>query len=203
MDATPFGAILGELLERVPGAFACALVDIQGETVDYAGVGDPFDVKVAAAHLRILLDQVERLGTLGEPASIVIRGAKRTLAVRRLPDGYALIVLLRRRAGFTASRRAYAACERALAIEAGWSTPVDAPIWHPVHVESDRRGRPVRVGDHGVRVEILGAIVGLPPRELGFRVRTAAGSELSLVREARSCWYADEALSSLDEPKPR
>lgn len=201
MDVTTFAKILGDLLTRVPGAFASALVDLGGETVDYAGVGDPFDVKVAAAHVRILLNDLEELGALGVPQWIIVRGAKRSFVGRRLPEGYAVVVMLRRRAGFTASERAFAACERALAAEAGW-TPVDArPRWFPVRVQVDRRGRPTLVGSPPVPVEVFGAVMGLPRRERGFRVRTSTGSELTLVREAGHAWYADEDLEALSAPE--
>jgi predicted regulator of Ras-like GTPase activity (Roadblock/LC7/MglB family) len=192
IDATPFTPILTELLTRIPGAYASVLVDYDGETVDYAGMGDPFDLKVAAAHLRILLNDVEALGALGDPRWLVIRGARRSIVARALPERYALVVLLRRRAGFTASRRAFDACEQALCEEAGLARASDGPRWYPVEVEADRRGRPRRVGS--APVEVLGAVVGLAARERGFRVRIADGRELTVVREARSCWYADERL---------
>jgi len=197
-DVTEFSKILGELLRRLPGAFATALVDLGGETVDYAGVGDPFDIKVAAAHVRILLNDLEQLGTLGVPQRIIIRGEKRSLIGRRLPEGYALVVLLRRRAGFTASERAFMACERALALEAGWSAPAARPAWFPVAVTVDGRGRPTLVGSPPLSVEVFGSVMGLPRSERGFRVRTSTGTELTLVREAGHAWYADENLEALD-----
>lgn len=205
MDASAFSHILEELIGRLPGAFACALVDQLGETVDYAGACDPFDVKFAAAHLRILLDQVARWAVLGEPRSVVVRGQQRSFVARQLPDGYALVVLFRRRAGFSASRRAFASCERSLAREAGWHLSIEDTVWHPTSVETDRRGRPTVIGPERLRVEVLGSVQGLPAFERGFRVRTADGSELTLVREPRRCWYSDEALEDLkpDPARPR
>lgn len=195
-DATAFAKILSDLLTRLPGAFATALVDLGGETVDYAGVGDPFDVKVAAAHVRILLNDLEELGALGVPRWIIIRGAKRSFIGRRLPEGYALVVLLRRRAGFTASERAFEACERALAAEAGWSATA-RPTWFPVAVKVNGRGRPTLVGSPPHAVEVFGSVMGLPRSEKGFRVRMTTGTELTLVREAGHAWYADEDLDAL------
>ena len=58
----------------------------------------------------------------------------------------------------------------------------------------DARGRPVRVGEGRVSVEVLGAVMGLGVRERGFRVRTHDGTELTLVREPRERWYADEPV---------
>lgn len=209
-DETPFTPILRDLVRRVPGAYAVALVDCDGEAVDYDGAASPFDLRVASAHLQILLRQVGELGALGAPKWLVLRGQKQSLVARTLPEGYAIGLLLKKRAGFAPSRRAFAACEYALGVEAGWRLPRSqkAPrrkvgsaaaeqaheeeIWHAVPVEADRRGRPKRVGRSGAVVEILGAVVGLPSSERGYRVRTSAGTELTLVREARNCWYSDD-----------
>jgi hypothetical protein len=200
MDVTSFAKILTELIARLPGAYACALVDLGGETVDYAGLADPFDVKVAAAHMRIILNDLEEYGAIGTPRWVVLRGAKRTLVARRLPEGYALVVMLRRRAGFTASARAYAACERALSREAGWSHVEDGPAWFPVDVEIDRRGRPTRLGARAMTVDVFGSVMGLARSERGFRVRTSSGTELTVIREAGNTWYADEDLDALEAP---
>ncbi len=198
-DATPFTSILDALLAGVPGAYACVLVDVQGESVDYAGRGDPFDIRIAGAHLQIAIEQVRRAAVLGLPRWLVVRGTKLSTVVRALPEGYALAVLLRPRIGFSASERAFLACERALAKEAGWPAPRERP-WHAIVVETDRRGRPLRVGQivqEGLDVEVLGAIVGLPPGERGYRVRTSRGAEFTVVREASRRWYADESPASL------
>lgn len=198
-DATPFTAILEALIERVSGAFAAAIVDSQGETVDYAGRGEPFDLRVTAAHVQIILASLDRFGALGEPRWVVIRGARKSVAASVLPDGYVLVLLLRPRAAFTISTRALKVCTRALAEEAGWTDlakrdGVKQRSWFEVPVETDRRGRPLHVGAKRLSVEILGAVMGLSVRERGFRVRTAEGSELTLVREPRKRWYADEPV---------
>jgi hypothetical protein len=206
MDATPFAQILIDLLLRLPGAYACALVDLGGETVDYAGVVNPFDVKVAAAHLRIILNDLDEYGALGRPRWVVLRGEKRSFVARSLPEGYALVVMLRRRAGFTASARAYATCERELAAEAGWGHLHHGPAWFPIDVDIDRRGRPTRIkrgGGAGVAVEVLGSVMGMPQNEQGFRVRTATGSELMVVREAGNTWYADEDPLAINAREPQ
>jgi len=200
MDATAFAKILTDLIGRLPGAFACALVDLGGETVDYAGIVDPFDVKVAAAHMRIVLNDLEEYGALGRPRSVVLRAARRTFIARRLPEGYALVVLLRRRAGFAASARAFAACERALSAEAEWKHVEEGTPWFPIDVAIDARGRPTRVGSPPVAVEVFGSVMGLPRTERGFRVRTQGGSEMTVIREVGNCWYADEDLAALAKP---
>jgi hypothetical protein len=198
-DATPFTIILDALIDRVAGAYAAALVDSQGETVDYTGRGEPFDLRVAAAHVQIILASVERYAALGEPRWIVIRGPRKSIAASVLPDGYVLMLLLRPRAAFTISTRALKVCTRALAEEAGWTDleqrdGVKQRSWFEVDVDTDRRGRPTHVGPKKVPVEVLGAVMGLAVRERGFRVRTAEGSELTLVREPQQRWYADEPV---------
>src|SRR5687768_4860193 len=171
-DETPFTAILALLVTRIPGAYGAALVDNVGETVDYSGASDPFDLRVAAAHVQLLLQAVGRLRAFGEPQFIVVRGTEKSILMRALPDGYALAIMLRRRAGFAdiASRRALSACERSLAKEAGWTAP--KPSWVVVEVVDDPRGRPLTLGTRRIPVEVMGALVGLPRGERGFRVRT-------------------------------
>lgn len=216
-----FAGILADLIRRIPGASAAALVDAEGETVDYWGKMDPYDLRVAAAHLQLELAHVSRLRPLGAVHTLMIRGAKRSFVVRAVHDEYALAVVLGRRAGFTASARAFAACERALCEEAGWPTPrpVDGHTWYAVEVTRDGRGRPSRLRwpsarsslpghdktrkarlARGVPVEVLGSLTGLQPRERGYRVRLSSGKEVTVVREAGGFWYADEPLAGADQP---
>ena len=189
MDASPFSAILADLVARIPGAYAAALVDWEGETVDYTGHVDPFDVKVAAAELSLVLKAMKERD-LGEPRWFIARGTSRTLMTHAMPEGYAVTVLLKKRAGFTASRRALLVAKGALAREAAW--PIEEIHWYPVEVRTER-GRPVRVTykNDVHSVVVLGTVVGLSARERGFRVRTDTGNEITLVREAGNWWYAD------------
>jgi predicted regulator of Ras-like GTPase activity (Roadblock/LC7/MglB family) len=208
-DASPFAEILGDLLARVPGALAAALVDEEGECVDYTGTTDPYDLKVAAAHFSIVLaEAAERLGPLGAPRTLLVRCERKTFLVQSLPERYAMIVILRARAGFASSARAIGLCERALAAEASWTAPA-GPSWHPIRVECKGR-RPARIASDSQRpraahehgsgaprmhaVEVLGALVLADARERGFRVRLDTGVELTVVREAGGFWYADEAI---------
>ena len=173
-DASTFAPILAMLVTRVPGAYAAALVDGEGETVDYFSVTDPFEVKVAAAHWRIVLAEItERAAALGRPRGFVVRAARRSFVIRALPEDYALVLALRRRAGFSESPRAFEACIHALCREACWPSET-APEWFPVVVQCDRRGRPCTVRwlrpAEGVAesqrrtVEVLGRLVGVVPR---------------------------------------
>jgi hypothetical protein len=199
-----FAVILRDLVRRVPGAFAAALVDWDGECVDYAiekppgarAAVDPFDVKVAGAHWAIVLDEISQRPAFGVVQTIVCRGERRSFMIRTLPDRYVLVILLAKRAGFVPVARALDACERALAHEAAWTLPKGRGVWVPVDVETDDRSRPawLTMGAISCPVEVLGGLTRLQPREVGFRVRLPSGGELNLVREAGRLWYADEKL---------
>jgi hypothetical protein len=194
-DATAFTLILSELVSRIPGAHSAALVDGDGESVDYTGRAAPFDVKVAAAHFRIVIDETRALAPFQALSTLVVRGSAKSFVARVLPDGYAIVVLLGRRAGFSALR-ALDVCERSLVAEAGL-TPRAVPPWTVVTVDCDVRKRPTRVaspGSVGYDVEVLGSVLGLPHNERAFRVRLETGAEVMLVRERGGTWYADEPI---------
>lgn len=210
-ERTSFAMILERLVANCAGALGAALVDGEGETVDYAGVLHTFDVKVAAAHMRILLHEADQSPAFGPGTrAIVARAAARTLFIRAIADGYAIVLVLARGA-FAPSQRALVGAERALAREAGWNAPAGREAkWFPVEVEpapGDRR-RPARLRAGGAGaggaggaggstwqpVEVMGSLVGMRGRERGFRVRLRSGAELTLVREPLGRWFADEPI---------
>jgi hypothetical protein len=199
-SASVFAAILGHLVARIPGARGAALVDQEGETVDYAGSMAPFDTRIAAAHWRIVLNDLSALRTLGSAHWLAVRAAKRTYLAHELTEGYALVLVFARRAGLFGWERAVSCCVTALGREAGW-TAMSKRSWYAVEVRSDSRGRPVAFVSEGAShpVEVLGTVVGLRNRERGWRVRLqSSGVEATLVRETGSFWYADEALDRRD-----
>ncbi|HEY3819537.1 MAG TPA: hypothetical protein VGL81_20345 [Polyangiaceae bacterium] len=193
-------------MTRVPGARAAAFVDRQGETVDYSGRLDPYAVRLAAAHWRIVLDEVNRQRSLQSARWLALRARRASYLVHELPEGYALVVVLARAAGFVGWRRAVAACAQALGEEAGWT--LGGTPWFPVQVMADERRRPSSlppgVGGRPRPIEILGTIAGggLARRERGWRVRFDTGVEATLVREPGGVWYSDEPLES-GNPKRR
>jgi hypothetical protein len=190
-----FTAILAALVSRIAGAKAAALVDRDGETVDYAGRLDPFSMRLAAAHWRLVLDQTAALTTLGATRWMALRAARVSFLVHALPEGYAIVVQLARAAGFVEWRRALSACVHALGREAGW--PDRGRPWFHVEVETDGRRRPATLATaQGARpIEILGALAGgRPSRERAWRVRFASGVEATLVREPGGAWYSDEPV---------
>ena len=202
-----FSTILAELLTRIPGARAAALVDNLGETVDYAGRLDAFAVRVAAAHLRIVLQEVGEHGEFGRPTSIAVRTTRATLAVHALPDGYALALLLSYRARLTGHARPLSAVTRLLADEVGWTTGFGTGTqWHAVDVVSDLAGHPtgLRVGGEAQPLDALGRYEsGLGWRQRGWRVRFSSGVEAMLVREAGGHWYADETPIQAAPPQDK
>lgn len=196
MDASPFSEILADVVRRVPGAFAAALVDEEGETVDYTGELDPFDVKVAAAHWRVILAQLEQIPLFDGVRVLAVRGSTRGVLLRTLPERYALALVLRRRAGFSRTERPLSHAEQAIAREAGWRTQRTSATWFAVSVTCDERGRPMHIVYGGLEesVEVLGTLMGLRRREAGYRVRLASGPEVTLVREPGGFWYVEEGV---------
>jgi hypothetical protein len=194
-----FHRILSKFVALIPGARGAALVDSEGETVDYAGRAKPFDVKVAAAHWRIVLDEALATRGLRAVRSIAVRATRASYLVQVLPDGYALVVVMMRSAGFSGWQRAVAACAHALGEEAGWKQGVTElpPKWFPVTVLRDERRRPAAVRADGRLhpLEILGTLQGgLSSRERAWRIRFESGLEATLVREPGGACYLDEKL---------
>ena len=194
-----FAAILVKTLGRVPGARSAALVDSEGETVDYAGRGDPYAIRLAAAHWRIVLNAVRTSSFLASTRSLALRCADVSFVIGALPEGYAIVLTLAPWAGRPATwRRALSACACQLGEEAGWaSTPYD-DAWYAAEVMSDAAQRPslVEVGWHVEPGEVIGRLLPteLEPRERGWRVRAQRGVEAMLIREPGGFWYIDERL---------
>ncbi len=195
-----FALLLGDLVARVPGARAAALVDRDGETVDYAGDGTPFEMRVAAAHFRIVLDETRAQRSLEAARSLVVRATRASYAVHSLPDGYALVIRLTRGAGFRGLGRPIASCIRSMAGEAGWE-PGPSP-WYAIDVTSDAKGTPCTMRktgfgrvDREVPLEVLGHHMAAPKHERAWRVRIPSGVEFTLVREPGGFWYADEPVT--------
>ncbi|APR86923.1 hypothetical protein A7982_12272 [Minicystis rosea] len=194
-----FTQILERLLAATPGAKGVALVDFEGETVDYAGHFDAFELKVTAAHWQIALSEMGDAPQLGQVRHVVVRARRHGYYVRRLEDNYAVVIVLHPRASFAVSDRALAEAIGNLSREAGWPEPRGAGRWSWVEVETERRGRVrrprrVKVGAEWQPVDVMGSLVGLAPRERGFRVRLPSGLEVMLVRERLGRWFADERV---------
>ncbi len=205
---TAFTGLLSALLSRIPAALGAALVDRDGETVDYAGSLAPFEVRVASAHWRIVVDEASARPPLEGLSWLSVRAAHRSYVARVLPHGYALVLVLESAGATEGWQRAVAACAFELADEAGWTwAGMAKPEWSFVRAASDDRGRPlsVQVGDRGHAVEVLGAVKAssvLARFERGWRVRFDTGIEATLVREPGGAWYTDEPIDPADYLDP-
>jgi len=181
-------------------AFGAALVDAEGETVDYAGSLSPFEIRVAAAEWRLVLQSANEGSTHGAVTSLVFRGRDKSFAVYAVADGYALVVQLAKYS-LLPSIRAVAEAIRSLAAEAGLSLEDSAEFrlerWRRVDVkfDSDRR-RPTDLWHAGrwLPLEIFGRYHDTQHGGhcRGYRARLTDGSELTLVREPLNRWYVDE-----------
>ena len=196
-DQSSFHRILDRLVNATAGGLGAALVDHEGETVDYAGMLDTFELKVAAAHWQIVLTQIDTEKLAGV-RQITVRARTRSFVVRQLHEGYAVVLVLHRHAAFAPSERALQEAHRRLCAEAGWPAPPRDVCWFGVEVETEpnARTRPARLrGARGWEpIDVMGCMVGLRPREQGLSVRHPSGAEMSLVRERLGRWFADERV---------
>jgi hypothetical protein len=200
---SPFSAILSRLCDD-SGALAAALVDGEGETVDYAGLLSPYEIKVAAAEWRIVLAVVRESGLPGfhSASGMTIRAERRTFLIEGMPDGYAIALCLPRHC-FNVSRRALAQAIRELAREAGLSVPeARAQVhWARVKVRTppgarlQRRPDAIWLENAWSPLTILGRYQArdLSRSELGYLARLASGAEVFLVREPFGIWFIDNA----------
>jgi hypothetical protein len=196
-----FSVILSSLVERAVGSRGAALVDVDGETVDYAGRGaDSFPIRVAAAHWRIVLAEMGSGAIVDCPTSFAVRTTRVGFVVHALPDGYALVLLFARSERPERYARALSVCTHWLAREAGWNE-FSVPRWYPAEVAQDGRGIPTTiVAETGpMGLDVIGRYRARHAwRERAWRVRSQAGIEGTLVREVGGFWYADEDLTKLN-----
>lgn len=195
--ASPFTSILERLVVSTPGARGAALVDFEGETVDYAGHIDPFELKVAAATWQIVLYELEATAFAG-PTQVTVRARRSSYVLRRVNHEYAIVLILHARAAFAVSERALVEAEAALAHEAGLPRK-NRHTWFGVTVRVAAEHRPVELCIAGTwePIEVMGAVVGLRARERGYRVRLLSGAELMLIRERSGQWFSDEPINAL------
>jgi hypothetical protein len=192
-------------LRESVSALSVALVDAEGETVDYEGLIDPFETRVAAAEWGLTLKMLKSTPgqTWANTAELNFRGRAKSFVVVPLIQGYALVLQLPRRC-LRVSHRALAEAVRAISAEAGLDVP---EIWREfrerwtlVQIDSENRLRRPRAIWRAGRwrpLEILGRVARdqLQRSETGYRVRLEDGAEITLVREPLGRWYADDPIS--------
>ncbi|HET9954780.1 MAG TPA: hypothetical protein VFQ61_09760 [Polyangiaceae bacterium] len=193
-----FAPTLGRLCSSA-GVVGAALVDADGEAVDYAGRVDSFDIRVSAAEWRIILARLGRssFGPWRGTHQLMVRGVNKSFGAVLLPEGYALVVQLLPRC-FRVSPRALSEAVREICENAGLELPQNAAgQWRRVQVNESpapqRRPESVWVNRKWLPVEVLGRWVDpeLLPNEIGYRVRLLGGEEITLVREPLAQWFAD------------
>jgi len=204
-SVSPFSAILSRLCEST-GALAAALVDAEGETVDYAGVLAPYEIKVVAAEWRIVLAVVHeaRIRGFRHVTNLSVRAKRSSYLIESMPDGYAIAMRLPRHC-FAVSRRALSEAIRDLGREAGITVPeARAGVhWARVRIRTSsapgasRRPESIWVGDKWSPITILGRYQArdLSRSELGYLARLASGAEVFLVREPLGRWFMDNAAA--------
>lgn len=196
---SPFATILQRLCEAT-AARAAALVDVEGEAVDYAAVGDPFEIKVAAAEWRLILSFLgqSRAQPLVHTQEMYVRAELRSYYLAALSEGYAIVLELPRHC-FTTSERAVRQAIHELSEEAGLECPAwcKGPVtWQRVrvqHATGSRRPAALQVDDRWQELAVLGRFMEPSFRagEVGYRVRLQDGNEVSLVREPLGHWYLE------------
>ena len=91
-----FTPLLRGLYRADPGVIAAVFVDHVGECVDYCVGIDPYDAKVTGAHLILVLSESQpRVVSLmaGDTLDFIVYGSERDLMLRRIADGFALVVV--------------------------------------------------------------------------------------------------------------
>lgn len=198
-EPSPFASILQRLCEAT-SARAAALVDVEGEAVDYAAAGDPFEIKVAGAEWRLILSflRQSRLPGLAATQEMYVRAEKRSYYLAALDAGYAMVLELPRHC-FAVSPRAVHQAAHELSEEAGLESPEwcgGAVSWRRVQVQAaqgSRRPAALRLAESWQELSVLGRYSEPTFRdgEIGYRVRLYDGNEVSLVREPLGHWYLE------------
>jgi hypothetical protein len=193
-----FTSLLRGLLRGHPAIVAAAFVDGEGECVDYCSRVEPFEAKVAGAHLQIVTEEVRpRVAVLGggELVQFEVYGDARDHVVRRLDEQYVMVVVVLAGHAEAGMLEDIERVARALRREAGIEAPSWDPQAGPIEVQTRRAVgwsyAPVAFRQGNARTEIA-AVLGRwteRGRAAGgelvcFRVRTRAGIELTLAYDA-------------------
>lgn len=194
-----FTDILELLVDASVGRVAAVLVDREGEAVDHAGKLPAYEAKLAGAHWQIVLREAgeafrRRAGAGVAVGSLAVCADKLGFFVHGLEEGYVLVLVCTQAGAMAVSPRALREVEVELSREAGWPLrEPEAPRWFGVLVTCDRGARPATVhGPDGEREQVasLEPLAAAGDFERAFRIRTAQGRVLELVREASGHWYA-------------
>ncbi len=204
-DVSTFSAPILRLHAAL-AAHCVALVDGAGETVDYAGTVDPYEVRVTAAEWQLVLNTIRSCSSSvwSSTREFYFRGTRRSYCAVFLAESYAVIVELPRHA-FRVSHRALSEAVLSISLEAGFDVGSDyswgKERWLTVEVRGEgqpERPRAIWLKGQWEPIEVLGRLASseLESGALGYRVHIASGAEFTLVRERLGHWYADELATS-------
>jgi len=90
-----FGAILEEMVRRVPGAVGAVFADWEGEPVDQFAHIAALDIQLVGAHWGVVWSQAtQRLGAheLGPVEELLIEGDRAIVLVRLVSEGYFVVL---------------------------------------------------------------------------------------------------------------
>lgn len=199
---TTFTLILDRLLDATPSASGVALVDGEGETVDYTGRLDPFDMKVAAATWTIVMADLKGTKKLPPTRQLVVRARQASYVIRALHDWYNLVLVLYKHAAFAVSERALQEAHNMLCAEAGFPAPGFEARWTQVDVRTapkDRLARPQAV--RGISMEPAGRMSDAPPSSKNPRRMPSTGegwAALERVEHSKALgWQPVEVMGAL------
>jgi hypothetical protein len=97
----PFSYLLTNLLVEVPGAVGAIFLDAEGESVEWVSQHhrDPYDLKVEGAYHSIFKRQLEEAtasSASGSLCSYIFSGRNFVTLTQLLPDGYYVLLVVRR-----------------------------------------------------------------------------------------------------------
>lgn len=95
----PFKRLLTDLVEAVPGATGAILADWEGEAVEQYCQGDPYEMKVTAAHWGIMLSRLKEVHekhAAGRVRESMISTDEEHAIVGAIGDEYALVMTMTR-----------------------------------------------------------------------------------------------------------
>ncbi len=203
VEENDFTPILRALLRAAPNVLAAVFVDREGECIDYCSSLTPYEAKVIAAHMIVVLgESLERSGALGgEPWWLHVLGSERELFARRIDDEYALIVATGPDGISSQLCEAIEHTVTKLRSEVG----LDKPSWEPpaprmrvdVRTSTSEWAYAPEIfwhrGDRTAVTDVLGRWVEHPPDPNGishelvcFLVRGENGEELTLVHHVET-----------------
>lgn len=201
LHPTAFTPILRRLWKASRGVLAVCFVDFDGECVDYCSSIDPFEAKVAGAHMRIVM--VETATSMsridhGKVQLLHVVGDKRELIAARVGPEYTLVVVLSEGGAVRAVTEVLERTVAELKVEAGIDASILQQVPGDAFVIETRAARgwpyaPAVIVEGHKRVLIAavlgrwtegGAVTG--GDLVCFRVRTDGGEELTLAHDPKT-----------------